>query len=209
MTLDQNDIYDIAKAVVKVTEEKDMMKSEEKKNLFPLASLHKGDSFSIAGREWIVLAQDIELAHMTFVITKECLEEKIIFDINTNNWTWSSLRTKVNNIIQKEMVSQFNKNIIKTCPIDLTPLDGSHCYGNRPEKVGLLTFNDYVTFRKYIPRIDKQWVLATPYTSIDENFICCVSSLGTIVKDVVCADHNIRPVCMLSNKGVLVEKVSD
>lgn len=209
MTLDQNDIYDIAKAVVKVIEEKDMMKSKEKKNLFPLASLHKGDSFSIAGREWVVLAQDAEIDQITFVITKECLEEQMIFDEETNNWYFSSIKNKVNDVIQKEVISQFGKNIIKEEVINTNPLDFSGYCNDFFEKVGLLGFDEYRTFRRYIPQIERQWVLITPYSSCDKKSICCVSPHGAIVKDVIDVKHNIRPVCMLSNKGVLVEKVSD
>lgn len=214
MTLDKEDIYDIAKAVVKVIEDKDMMKSEErkpekKKNMAPLSSLYKGDCFLISGREWVVLLQDTEIDHFTLAITKECLEKQMIFDRKTNNWFSSSIRTKVNDIIQKEVISQFGKNIIKKHILETRSLDGTAGYNDFFENVGLLTFDCYRTFRMYIPQIDKQWVLATPYTSIDDNFICCVSPLGTIVKDVVSAKHNIRPVCELSNEDILVEKVSD
>lgn len=214
MTLDKEDIHDIAKAVVKVIEDKDMMKlkekkPEKKKNMVPLSSLYKRDCFLISGREWVVLMQDTEFDNITFAITKECLEEQMVFDEEANNWFFSSVRTHVNDIIQKEVVSQFGKNLIEEHVLETRALDGTTGYNNFFENVGLLTFDRYRTFRMYIPQIDKQWVLATPYTTVDKNFICCVSPQGTIVKDVVSTKHNIRPVCMLSNKGVLVEKVSD
>ena len=214
MTLDKEDIYDIAKAVVKVIEDKDMMKSEEKKpekkkNMVPLSSLYKRDCFLISGREWVVLAQDAEIDQITFVITKECLEEQMIFDKETNNWYFSSIKNKVNDVIQKEVISQFGKNIIKEEVINTNPLDFSGYCNDFFEKVGLLGFDEYRTFRRYIPQIERQWVLVTPYSSCDKKSICCVSPHGTIVKDVIDVKHNIRPVCMLSNKGVLVEKVSD
>lgn len=214
MTLDKEDIYDIAKAVVKVIEDKDMMKSEEKKpekkkNMVPLSSLYKRDCFLISGREWVVLAQDAEIDQITFVITKECLEEQMIFDKETNNWYFSSIKNKVNDVIQKEVISQFGKNIIKEEVINTNPLDFSGYCNDFFEKVGLLGFDEYRTFRRYIPQIERQWVLVTPYSSCDKKSICCVSPHGAIVKDVIDVKHNIRPVCMLSNKGVLVEKVSD
>ena len=214
MALDKEDIYDIAKAVVKVIEDKDMMKSEEKKpekkkNMVPLSSLYKRDCFLISGREWVVLAQDAEIDQITFVITKECLEEQMIFDKETNNWYFSSIKNKVNDVIQKEVISQFGKNIIKEEVINTNPLDFSGYCNDFFEKVGLLGFDEYRTFRRYIPQIERQWVLVTPYSSCDKKSICCVSPHGTIVKDVIDVKHNIRPVCMLSNKGVLVEKVSD
>lgn len=214
MTLDKEDIYDIAKAVVKVIKDKDMMKSEEmkpkeKKNMVPLSSLYPRDCFLISGREWVVLAQDAEIDQITFVITKECLEEQMIFDEETNNWYFSSIKNKVNDVIQKEVISQFGKNIIKEEVINTNPLDFSGYCNDFFEKVGLLGFDEYRTFRRYIPQIERQWVLVTPYSSCDKKSICCVSPHGTIVKDVIDVKHNIRPVCMLSNKGVLVEKVSD
>ena len=53
MTLDKEDIYDIAKAVVKVIEDKDMMKSEEKdcasEEIEVLMTLNPGDTFKVAG----------------------------------------------------------------------------------------------------------------------------------------------------------------
>lgn len=60
MTLDKEDIYDIAKAVVKVIEDKDMMKSEENdctSEKAVLQTLNAGDIFKAAGYEWIVLNQ--------------------------------------------------------------------------------------------------------------------------------------------------------
>ena len=70
MTLDKEDIYDIAKAVVKVIEDKDMMKSEENdssndvndivrftevNSKVEVGRLKPGSVFKIADREWILL----------------------------------------------------------------------------------------------------------------------------------------------------------
>lgn len=60
MTLDKEDIYDIAKAVVKVIEEKDMMKNKSNNHAsekVQLLTLKPGDTFKVAGYEWIVLNQ--------------------------------------------------------------------------------------------------------------------------------------------------------
>lgn len=75
MTLDKEDIYDIAKAVVKVIEDKDMMKSEENdctSEKVELQTLNVGDAFKVAGYEWIVLNQ-FKYAQTCFCIMKDFL----------------------------------------------------------------------------------------------------------------------------------------
>lgn len=94
MTLDKEDIYDIAKAVVKVIEDKDMMKSEENdctSEKVELQTLNVGDTFKVAGYEWIVLNQ-LKYAQTCFCIMKDFLGDTKLFDTYCNRWYPSRLR---------------------------------------------------------------------------------------------------------------------
>lgn len=58
MTLDKENIYDIAKAVVKVIKDKGMMKNKSNNHVSEkvvLKTLNAGDVFKAVGYEWIVL----------------------------------------------------------------------------------------------------------------------------------------------------------
>ena len=121
MTLDKEDIYDIAKAVVKVIKDKGMMKNKSNNHAsekVQLQTLNAGDTFKVAGYEWIVLNQ-FKYAQTCFCIMKDFLGDTKPFDTYCNKWEPSRLRhdenaVKYDSITMEEVLDQ------KLGVIDLT-----------------------------------------------------------------------------------------
>ena len=126
MTLDKEDIYDIAKAVVKVIEDKDMMKSEENdctSEKVELQTLNVGDAFKVAGYEWIVLNQ-FKYAQTCFCIMKDFLGDTKPFDTYCNRWESSRLRHDLK-YIGCEIEDNCHHDVLQYMERDLMALDGT------------------------------------------------------------------------------------
>ena len=94
MTLDKEDIYDIAKAVVKVIKDKGMMKNKSNNHASEkvvLQTLNAGDVFKAVGYEWIVLNQ-FKYHQTCFCIMRDFLGDTKPFDTCCNRWYPSRLR---------------------------------------------------------------------------------------------------------------------
>lgn len=215
MTLDQNDIYDIAKAVVKVIEEKNMMKSEENdaSQKVELQTLKAGDIFRVAGYEWIILNQ-LKWSQSCFCIAKDFLLHTRQFDEYTNKWEYSGLRKSLNSM-KDEIEEWFNFNgALLYMERDLIALDGTNANKTVADKVSLLTLDEYRLYREYLeyPETDNklaEWALLTPTTDQETKGICGVYTDRSIASSCSCNTYfNIRPVCTFKS-NILVEKVSD
>lgn len=220
MTLDKEDIYDIAKAVVKVIEDKDMMKSEEKDSSndvndivkftevnpkVQIGTLNPGDVFKIADREWVLL-EHCEQLNGCFVITKNVMEPISEFDASTNNWRYSNLRCHLQSTLKFEIEDYFHdQNTIMLTERNLIALDGT-TYGSLFEEISLLTLDEYRKYRKYIEHIMSDHWLLTP-DSTTNNMVCFVDISGRIDSDYYGNYSYVCPVCTLK-QGALVEKVS-
>ncbi|MBR9961149.1 hypothetical protein [Anaerostipes sp. Marseille-Q3525] len=213
MTLDKDDIYDIAKAVVKVIEDKDMIKSEENDHAskkVELRSLKTGDVFKAAGYEWIVLNQRI-WSQTCFCIMKDFLDDTKPFDEHCNIWKSSSLRQHLQSIRYK--IEGNRHDVLQYMERGLLALDGTMANETSSDKVSLLTLDEYRLYRKYLEYPTKfpgniEWVLLTAVSEENRSAICAVDACGA-VKQCYCAkSFNIRPVCTFRS-DVLVEKVSD
>lgn len=214
MTLDKEDIYDIAKAVVKVIEDKDMMKSEEKdcasEEIEVLMTLNPGDTFKVAGYEWIVLHQTM-WSQTCFCIMKDFLDDTKPFDKHCNNWKTSNLRQDLKSIGYK--IEDNSYDALHLMERDLIALDGTMANETSSDKVSLLTLDEYRLYREYLEYPTKfpgniEWALLTAVSEENRSAICTVDACG-VVKQCYCAESfNIRPVCTFKS-NVLVEKVSD
>lgn len=212
MTLDKEDIYDIAKAVVKVIEDKDMMKSEENdytSEKVQLLTLKPGDTFKVAGYEWIVLNQ-FKYPQTCFCIMKDFLDNTKPFDKYCNNWKSSSLRQDLKSIGYK--IEDNSHDVLQYMERDLMALDGTMAGEISNDKVSLLTLDEYRLYREYLeyPKTNNklaEWALLTPTTNCETDGICGVRTDGSIVPSCTCSGYfNIRPVCTFIS-DVVVEKV--
>lgn len=214
MTLDKEDIYDIAKAVVKVIEDKDMMKSEENdctSEKAVLQTLNAGDIFKAAGYEWIVLNQ-FKVFKTCFCIMKDFLGGTKPFDTYCNRWEPSCLRHYLK-YIECEIEDNCHHDVLQYMERDLMALDGTMANEISIDKVSLLTLDEYRLYREYLDYPTKfsdniEWALLTAVSEKNCQDICAVDACG-VVKQCYCATFfNIRPVCTFRS-DVLVEKVSD
>lgn len=213
MTLDKEDIYDIAKAVVKVIEDKDMMKSEENDRTseeVELKTLNAGDAFKVAGYEWIVLNQNM-WSKTCFCIMKDFLDDPKPFDKYYNNWKFSSLRQNLKSIGYK--IEDNSHDALQHMERALMALDGTRSNQTSSDKVSLLTLDEYRLYRKYLEHPAKAkskigWALLTAVSEYSTPCICAVDTEG-IPKYCNCSiSLDIRPVCTFKS-NILVEKVSD
>mgnify|MGYP007115711918 CR=1 FL=1 len=217
MTLDKEDIYDIAKAVVKVIEDKDMMKSEKRKikNRVRIASLAAGNVFQFADKEWIVLNQNVG-DETCFCIVRDFLLDSHCFSEYDNKWERSSLRSDLDSI--KYEIEEYGaeeglrpNDILKYFPRNLMALDGANASEECSDKISLLTLDEYRLYRAYLDYPSKakkliEWALLTPETNIDTRGVCAVHPDGSVVVCCVAKQFNIRPVCLF-NSNIYVEKV--
>ena len=213
MTLDKEDIYDIARAVVKVIEDKGMMKSEENdcpSEKVELQTLNVGDAFKVAGYEWIVLNQTM-WSQTCFCIMKDFLDNTKPFDKHCNNWKSSSLRQDLESMRYEIEGRLDSHDALQYMERDLMALDGTMANEASSDKVSLLTLDEYRLYREYLEYPTKfpghiEWVLLTAVSEENRSAICAVDICG-VVKQCYCAESfNIRPVCTFRS-DVLVEKV--
>lgn len=221
MTLDKEDIYDIAKAVVKVIEDKNMMKSEENdssndvndivrftevNSKVEVGRLKLGSVFKIADREWILL-EHREKSNGCFIITKDFMDVAPEFDVSTNNWRYSNLRWNLQNTLKSEIEDYFcDESKIMLTERNLMALDGT-TYGTLFEEISLLALDEYRLYRDYIAHITGCHWLLTP-DSTSNYMVCYVNTDGTIDVDYHSDKNYVCPVCTLKSDA-LVEKVSD
>ena len=212
MTLDKEDIYDIAKAVVKVIKDKGMMKNKSNNHApekVVLQTLNAGDVFKAAGYEWIVLNQ-LKYAQTCFCIMKDFLGDTKLFDTYCNRWHPSRLRRHLQ-YIGCEIEDNCHHDVLQYMERDLMALDGTMANEISIDKVSLLTLDEYRLYREYLEYPTKfpdniEWALLTAVSEENRSAICAVDTCG-VVKQCYCAESfNIRPVCTFRS-DVLVEKV--
>lgn len=210
MTLDKEDIYDIAKAVVKVIKDKGMMKNKSNNHAsekVQLLTLKPGDTFKVAGYEWIVLNQ-FKYPQTCFCIMKDFLDNTKPFDKYCNNWKSSSLRQDLKSIGYK--IEDNSHDVLQYMERDLMALDGTMAGEISNDKISLLTLDEYRLYRNYLEYPTKSsgntaWILLTAASEENRLAICAVDAWG--IKQCYCAKpFNIRPVCTFKS-NILVEKV--
>lgn len=212
MTLDKEDIYDIAKAVVKVIKDKGMMKNKSNNHAsekVELQTLNAGDTFKVAGYEWIVLNQ-FKVFKTCFCIMKDFLGDTKPFDTYCNRWEPSRLRHDLK-YIECEIEDNCYHDVLQYMERDLMALDGTIANEISIDKVSLLTLDEYRLYREYLEYPTKfsdniEWALLTAVSEKNRQDICAVNACG-VVKQCYCAtSFNIRPVCTFKS-NILVEKV--
>lgn len=213
MTLDKEDIYGIAKAVVKVIEDKDMMKSKTNdctSEKVVLQTLNAGDVFKVAGYEWIVLDQ-FKYLQTCFCIMRDFLCDIKLFDKYCNNWKSSSLRQDLKSIGYKIEDRLDSHDALQYMERDLMALDGTKSNQTSNDKVSLLTLDEYRLYRKYLEHPAKSkskigWALLTAVSEYNTPCICAVDTEGMIKYCNCNISLGIRPVCTFKS-NILVEKV--
>lgn len=188
------------------------MKSEENdctSEKVELQTLNAGDTFKVAGYEWIVLNQ-FKVLKTCFCIMKDFLGDTKPFDTYCNRWEPSRLRHDLK-YIECEIEDNCHHDVLQYMERNLMALDGTMANEISIDKVSLLTLDEYRLYREYLEYPTKfpghiEWVLLTAVSEENRSAICAVDTCG-VVKQCYCAESfNIRPVCTFRS-DVLVERV--
>lgn len=186
---------DLEKRVEMLEKRIDKLESENMKER--LTGLKVGDYFEVAGTKWRIL----DIKPCGYVCLSDALEERKIFDSETNNWKLSSLREYLNNDFYKKIADEIMEKNILPFGRDLLSLDGQTEYGNCTDYVSLLSIDDYRLYRKLIPNNEQWWWLLTPWSTPCNGYetqVSVVSPSGCIYNDFCYCGIGVRPLCIFS-----------
>ncbi len=191
---------------IELTEEQVKQIREQASNKTQLSTVEVGDTFTIAGHEFIVLEQ---YDNTTAVISKDIVYDDERFGEN-NNYNGSNVDKLCKDFLS-EIQSKCNEEIFIEHTVDLTSDDGLKDYGEIKRKMSLLTAEMY---RKYVYILDKHkidawWWLATAHSTQihnNDNWCKCVSPSGDIDNyDCSVNGSGVRPFCILKS-NIFVSK---
>lgn len=186
---------DLEKRVEMLEKRIDKLESENMKER--LTGLKVGDYFEVAGTKWRIL----DIKPCGYVCLSDALEERKIFDSETNNWKLSSLREYLNNDFYKKIADEIMEKNILPFGRDLLSLDGQTEYGNCTDYVSLLSIDDYRLYRKLIPNNEQWWWLLTPWSTPCNGYetqVSVVSPSGSIFSSLCDFSCGVRPLCIFS-----------
>lgn len=186
---------DLEKRVEMLEKRIDKLESENMKER--LTGLKVGDYFEVAGTKWRIL----DIKPCGYVCLSDALEERKIFDSETNNWILSSLREYLNNDFYKKIADEIMEKNILPFERDLLSLDGQTEYGNCTDYVSLLSIDDYRLYRKLIPNNEQWWWLLTPWSTPCNGYetqVSVVSPSGIISYGSCGSKSGVRPLCIFS-----------
>lgn len=186
---------DLEKRVEMLEKRIDKLESENMKER--LTGLKVGDYFEVAGTKWRIL----DIKPCGYVCLSDALEERKIFDSETNNWKLSSLREYLNNDFYKKIADEIMEKNILPFGRDLLSLDGQTEYGNCTDYVSLLSIDDYRLYRKLIPNNEQWWWLLTPWSTPCNGYetqVSVVSPSGYIGDGHCDCSYGVRPLCIFS-----------
>lgn len=186
---------DLEKRVEMLEKRIDKLESENMKER--LTGLKVGDYFEVAGTKWRIL----DIKPCGYVCLSDALEERKIFDSETNNWILSSLREYLNNDFYKKIADEIMEKNILPFERDLLSLDGQTEYGNCTDYVSLLSIDDYRLYRKLIPNNEQWWWLLTPWSTPCNGYetqVSVVSPSGSFNFDNCYDKFGVRPLCIFS-----------
>lgn len=186
---------DLEKRVEMLEKRIDKLESENMKER--LTGLKVGDYFEVAGTKWRIL----DIKPCGYVCLSDALEERKIFDSETNNWILSSLREYLNNDFYKKIADEIMEKNILPFERDLLSLDGQTEYGNCTDYVSLLSIDDYRLYRKLIPNNEQWWWLLTPWSTPCNGYetqVSVVSPSGHVDYNYCDLEGGVRPLCIFS-----------
>lgn len=159
-----------------------------------------GETKTIAGQDFIVL----DLTEKGVVcLSKDFAYKTTQFDTNTNNYSNSEIRKKLNTEYLAKIASEIGEENIIECEIDLTSDDGLDDYGKVNDKVALLTDAMYRKYSRIIEKypVDGWWWLATPYSTEHRGYrlsVRCVDGNGSLNCDYCDFWLGVRPFLIFS-----------
>lgn len=191
---------DMARELVKQLEE------AEKANKVQLSELNPGDTFKVGEHDFIVLEQK---NGTTKVISKNLMEEDIVFDNNTRDYSKSNLKKIIDNNIQPIIEAELGADNIVEHTVDLISVDMQHEFEPCKCKVRPITFDEARQYNDLLVNddLDDWWWTCTPWSTAERNWkyaIAVVASSG-IVDFICCISLGVRPFCILKS-NIFVSK---
>lgn len=194
---------EMARELVKQLEE------VEKANKVQLSELNPGDVFKIGKHDFIVLVQN-EYAETTSVISKGFMDENIVFDEDTRDYSKSNLRKVIEEDIQPIIESEVGAENIVEDSVDLTSVDMQHEFEPCTCKVRPITFDEARKYNNLLANegLGDWWWTCTPWSTAERNWnysIAVVSSSGNVNYDDCNYGDGVRPFCILKS-NIFVSK---
>ena len=158
-----------------------------------------GDTFELIGIEWKIL----DIVDGTYKCLAGKLENRMLFDSNSNNWATSDLREYLNGDFYQKLIEVVGADNVVHMERDLLSLDGQTEYGKCEDNVSLLTFDEYRKYRALIPNTgDYYWWLLTPDSTPcngDNTWVRVVSSSGSVDINGCDGSYGVRPFVSFSS----------
>jgi hypothetical protein len=183
-------------------------KAQAAKSSKAVKGLNAGDRFIYGGIKWVKLDD----AHGGVLVLAVNKRADSAFDKNeSNNWTTSSLRKRLNATKNGHFTAAFLKEVNKEDLIeferDLTTDDGKTEYGTCKDFVSLYTCDEYRKYRKLIPECGAWHWTITADSLIYSRLVRRVSSDGSLDFNSAYSGYcGVRPLCVLkSDVSVEVE----
>lgn len=205
MKIDKDDIYKIAKAVVEMIEDKNMIKKDDKWIDIPVSKLKRGDGFKYKGYYWIVLdvSNNTKSPSVFTTMDEPINDEGYPFDEKgDNNYEKSSLRKFLNNNI----LPKLNTDDLGLHSIDLTTESGELTYGRLGEEIFILTCDEYRRYRNYLPCsyfLQPTWT-CTAWSSVgDERCVKHINTFGQVCSDAPRQKKAVIPCCLFNGNAIV------
>lgn len=175
-----------------------------------LNTLERGDTFTLAGINWLVLgvnpkaypnSNDHYLVEATDDLFRAAFDEG-----GNNNWSTSSLRARLNGPFLEELVEKCPALSDAIIPLyrDLTADDGLKDYGSCLDKVTMLTDEEYRQTRDLHPAPENWRWLITPDSTPSGGgsaYARLVNSDGSLGYGIAYrGDRGVRPALLLNPK---------
>lgn len=124
--------------------------------------LERGQRFTMAGHEWIVLEYDF-IKNSVLVVAADSIGDMPFDENNSNDFRNSSLRQYLNGEFLEDLSDDIDIDNILFTDFDLTRTNGDTDYGHCRDRVGLLTVDQYQEFKDLLV-IDDWWWLISPHS---------------------------------------------
>lgn len=170
-----------------------------------------GTTFEVWNRRFTVLKKDWESNALVLATYVEAelpfREDDEVYAVAPNDFRDSTIRNWLNDDYLGELQEDGLKNgEILDMEIDLKCTLGQHEYGKDKVKVGLLTLEQYGEYYDIIPKIDRSWWLATPWTTPSRSpytyhtyYVWYVNTIGDCSRYNCGNARGVRPALTLSS----------
>ena len=185
-----------------------MLEAKEKAGRVELSTLQKGNTFTMAGHDFIVLEHDYLEKGYTAVISKDLWGKSVKFG-DTRDYNKSNLKRIMDKAAMK-IENEVGAGNVLEHEISLVSVDMQNEFGSCSCKVRPLTFDEVRGFNnllvnKELP--DWYWTL-TPWSTKERgwsNSIAVVSPSGDISRSNYIFNYGGRPFCILKS-NIFVSK---